>query len=458
MANIFSVAISVDHIIANPLVPNPAALNPSPVFNGHEIYYSGVSLIVADYVGNHWRADYAVTPTLNNVIPIPPGTPSVLQSQSALQYRSQILPVDTDPNPYTWSVQEVAPFTVTGTGAYTGGGQIQVTKDLNAGTIAVTTPVGTGTQFLSTNDPFRANSAVNPTPLYPLGIAMFVIIPNVAPYAPEITDSQVQYHDLTARKNGVITYQLPMTTIDPGIWGATNGETDLGGSTPGTDWTEAQLGAAWQFAVDTVVGTYPAWSVENLWRLLATTPSPDHSTDMDTRRHDVVWRAGTEIRDATTLLVQRTFDNGHSWEAWTVFQDDTVTISSPTITWYNERLYVTFFDGTFIRETRSLDGGRSWTTVPTTIPFTGTNPRRVVDRTGGGAYYFFFSGMSGTDLVVAITYDNAATWIGPNTIATLVDPQQLDAEFMPDGSLVVSLFVAGVWTQYRSRDLGISWS
>jgi hypothetical protein len=94
--------------------------------------------------------------------------------------------------------------------------------------------------------------------------------------------------------------------------------------------------------------------------------------------------------------------------------------------------------------------------MPTTLPFAGTNPRKVIDRQGFGAWYFVFQSAG---LQCYISSDNNATFDGPFLVVASPPAiaQQIDAEFVPNGSLLVSIFIAGVLSQFRSNDLGRSW-
>src|SRR5207253_2287168 len=129
--------------------------------------------------------------------------------------------------------------------------------------------------------------------------------------------------------------------------------------------------------------------------------------------------------------------------------------NSPTLTWGNSGLYLCWHNGNNIVESKSLDGGASWE-MPVTLPFTGTNPRRLSDKNGGGSFYFFINNSG--DAQVAISYDGGISFYGPFPIVTNIGAQQLDAEWAPDSSIVFSYSDAGIWKQLRSRDLGRTWA
>ncbi len=90
------------------------------------------------------------------------------------------------------------------------------------------------------------------------------------------------------------------------------------------------------------------------------------------------------------------------------------------------------------------------------ISFAGTNPRRLIDPDGGPTLLFFIT--SGGDLQAALTYDGGASYLGPFTVVADVGAQQIDAEWAPDGSIVLTYSTGGFWRQKRSRDQGRSWT
>lgn len=452
MSSVWRAEVSFDNVIATP-APDPTIT--WPVIGSNPAFWTGIGLIVSDGAGNQWIAAYGVIPTDSSLGPV------VFKTFSTLIPRGRAFSFVDAADPWTWGFGFTdAQFFTAGSAIYTGGGTLAVTKNFGTNQITLTTPAGSATGTLNGNDTLRINSALNDTFIFPAGLAFTFSVPqDGGVHDPEATQSQVEFFDMQGKKDGILFFQHHLSSADPGVFFATAKESFTTAGTVGSDPSafvvESQLTTRYLFNEQTSVITYPSFMRGNFWRNFATIPPMDNGTDMDIApEHGVVWRGGADTSDGTVMLMQRTFDNAHSWETWTVFSDPTTSNGSPTVNWYNGRLYLTWFDGTNIRIARSLDGGRNWS-VPTTIPFAGTNPRRVVDRTGGGAYLFYF--VSG-DLRVVVTYDGGGSYEGPYTIAGTVLAQQIDAEFVPDGSLVVSLFVSGNWTQYRSRDLGRTWS
>lgn len=451
MAVTYTAEVSVDGIVATPN-PDPTITWPPAIFD-YPAFYTRVGLIVADYRGNRWVASYGVFPTDSSAGPV------VFQSFSQLNARGNTIFVPDGPDPFTWATIENNVFTP-GSASYTGGGTIAVIKDLGAGTITVSTPAGSASQLLTTNDSIRTNSAANTTPLIPVGIAIQSVVPQDGGiHDPESTDTVAQFFNFEAKRNTIVTYAQPLSAANPGTWFLTADESfdrfGGGSSDPATFFIETQLTTRYRMEVQTSVVTYPPWAIANFWRLFATVPPEEYGTDVDTApEHGLMWRGGPDINDGTVMLVQRTFDNARAWETWTAFNDPATQNRSPTVCWYNQQLNLTWYDGSAIRNSRSLDGGKNWA-MPTTIPFVGTNPRRVVDKQGGGSFFFYFDI---DDLKVVVTYDNGGSWFGPFLVMASAGAQQIDADFVPDGSLVVSFFLAGIWTQLRSRDFARSWS
>jgi hypothetical protein len=452
--------ISVDNIIATPN-PDPALTG----IGGNPAFFTYVGFVIKDGVGNLWVCQYGVIYTDPMLGPV-----TFDSFVSVKPFGTAPFNVD-GPDPFTWGfgVFEIS-LSTSGSGGYTGGGTLALVKDTAANTLTAITPIGTASAALATNDSIRLNSAVNDTPIVPVGFGLSFSVPQDGIHNPEATDSQAEFFNMRLLKDGIQQFNIPLSSAHPGTWFATapqsfqdgpstgdgfGGYNGISGSDPSVFKVESQLTTRYLIECQTSVVTYPSFATGDFWRFAARVPPFGNSLDMDLApEHGIVWEGFPDIDDGSTMLVRRTFDNGHSWETWTVFQDDTNSDNSPTVSWYNGRLYVDWFNGTNMVQARSLDGGRHWD-LPVTIPFTGTFPRRVVDRVGGGSFLFFFD--TG-DLKVVITYDGGATYQGPITVVSPATPQQIDAEFMPDGSLVVALVNnVGAIVQYRSRTLGRTW-
>lgn len=457
---LWKTAISFDGVLNS-----PAPAGPYPNAN-HPALTSAVCLSVHDGMGNFWVASCGLTL-------VPDGMGNLIGGQFCQLSSRQTKPpffVDADIDPWTWFAGGASTSSA-GVAAYLAGGTLSILKNFGANLITVSSPCGAVSVALDADDFFRTNSGLNDTPLYPGGFGFSYIFDNVT--NPPVTSTvQASFFNFLAQKDGITVFAIPLSAADPGTWFVFNDylfDNTLGGEEYVNGIGLTGIGnpiAAAQTTLRYVLtaslssgppfGSTPAQTTEDFWKTYGLNPPLSNDTDMDAApEHGIVWRAGPDVRDGSTMLVQRTFNNAGSWETWTAFQDDTTSNSSPTVTWYNQALYLTWFDGTNIQEVRSMDGGQNWN-MPTTIPFTGTNPRRVIDRTGGPSLYFFFD--ASNHLQVVATYDSGASYEGPFTVASSVSPQQIDAEFMPDGSIVVSINVLGALTQFRSRDLAHTWS
>jgi hypothetical protein len=361
--------------------------------------------------------------------------------------------------PRNWSATYLTPaFSTTDLTALNAGGTLSIQKDYDANLMTFSGPLGTQSVALTALDglPSVPTTYYNTTPMRARGYSEYINFstPSVAYPAYDIHHGN-RWYSLIGRQNGTIYDQVALTPADPGTWWPLNNINfieGVGSIDEGTVpwWQFNQLPARQEILVNVLAASLPDWRIATVWKRRGLAQS---ATDMDAApEHGVLWRASA---GGAMVMVERSFDNGHSWDMFTVFADATTTNSSPTVNWYNHRLAVTWYDGTNIREAHSLNGGQTWG-MPITIPYTGTYPRRVTDRTGGGSFYFYFDVTN--HLLVVVTYDQGASYLGPYTVASGVTPQQMDAEFAPDGSLVASLFMGTTWTQYRSRDLGVSWS
>jgi hypothetical protein len=341
----------------------------------------------------------------------------------------------------------------------TAGGTLSITKDYDANLMTFDGPVGTQTCSLSDIDalpggPYGYN---NTTPLRARGYGERLIFPVPTGFDPAYDiDQQVRYYNLIGRQNGVVYDTVALSAADPGTWWPVYSDAfvpGFGTVSPGLSpwWTFPQLVNRQEWRVQIDDAAYPDWN--NFIVIKRRGPPMSEATDMATA-HDsgVLWRAGMS---ADMVVLERSFDNGHSWDMFMVHADALATNSSPTVNWVNQRLAVTWYDGTNILEAHSVNGGETWG-MPITLPFTGTNPRRLTEMMSGAGFYFYFD--AGPNLLLSVSYDNGGSYVGPYTVAAGLTAQQVDAEFAPDGSLVVSYFVAGVWTQSRSRDLGVTWA
>lgn len=459
--SIWKAEVSFDGVSVSP-TPDPTLTTIVPAGAGKNVFEAFSAVMIADDVGNRWSITFGMTAALDA------GGHAEAHARYTLVYHRTKPAFDDGPNPFGWKGYTVPavlddPQGAAGSG-YFRGGKVSLIKNFATNSVTMVTPIGSISRTLDENDGFLVNSAKNDTQLSHFGQGVQMSWARDGVHSPANFDAFIQFYDAKIIKDGALFTDIPMSAAQPGLFVFQNGELidNTGASSvlfpPYSPYFFInQLATRSQFHSTLSAASYPTnFQAADMYRTIGVqTPIVvGIDMDLDTAR-GIVWRAGPDPFDRTSMLVQRTFDNAHSWQQFTAFTNPTALNSSPTVDWYNERLYLTWHDGANIRNIRSLTGGQTWE-MPTTIPFVGTNPRRLIDRTGGPALYFYFN--AGGDLLNVVTYDNGASYLGPFTIALGIGAQQIDAEFVPDGSIVVSAFVSGVWTQYRSRDLGRTWA
>ena len=353
---------------------------------------------------------------------------------------------DAQINPTNWSRPFIISIISGASAALLAGAvTLSITKDFDGDLMTFIGPLGTQTCSLTNIDllPGGPYGYHNTTPLRPRGFAHRFQFPDstgVDPAAYNIDDG-TKWYNLVGLQNAVPYDTVAMSSADPGTWWPVASDAFdpfVGTVFPGLSpwWTLTQEATREAVRGQLFAADLPEWRIFGLWKRRG--PAMAEATDMATAHESgVLWRTGMS---ADMVVIERSFDNGHSWDMFVVFEDVLATNSSPTVNWYNHRLAVTWYDGTNIKEAHSVNGGENWA-MPITLPFTGTNPRRVTDAMGGPSLYFYFFG---GDLLVSVTYDNGASYDGPYTVTASLAAQQIDAEFSPDGSIVASYFVAGV--------------
>lgn len=376
----------------------------------------------------------------------------------------EILQPDVIPSPTMWT--PITQFQADGGngGAYLGGGVLSVQKDWANSKYTFTTPLGSVDvpfSWLSNQPPVTYPFWVpSDTPLYAAGIGYAFA------YADDSVDNSgtVKWFDFYTKKNGTNVYGWHLTAADPGFFDAPfTGRWDtppgFGSYHPTGVLIPSSAGQETsRYREQFSAAAFPAqvYEATDEQRYIAVSSLTGPSIDMEKSvEHGVMYRAYPDLSLPRQMDFQRSFDNGHTWSSPIIAATDPAWINdSPSLNSVEGRLYLTWFNGTSILQARSLDGGRNWN-VPVTLPFTGTNPRRIADKNGGPSFLFFIN--PGGDIKVAVTYDNGASFRGPYTVVTGVGAQQIDAEFAPDSSIVVSYIFGGTWLQKRSRDLGATW-
>jgi hypothetical protein len=251
-----------------------------------------------------------------------------------------------------------------------------------------------------------------------------------------------------------------MTAVDPGTWGLwqdrSPGSSPVGSQAGPTQTTEnAQLsnGYLTRFRYNTADGVRDFYARE--LRALET-PIGTGAVDMARAvEHSLVLQAGVLPYRTHRVRWRRSHESGRTWEAGTVYEETGKQMEWPSVSYKDGRLTVFWsYDGNVYRSF-SLSVGEEWST-PVLLPYSGDYPRHIMEPLHGLLLYFFFDG---TTIKVARSTDNGETFIddAPVTVETGLTPQQIDAEFAFDGSVLVSFFDAGAWTQRRSYDSGLTW-
>jgi hypothetical protein len=346
--------------------------------------------------------------------------------------------------------------------AFTGGGTITMTKDDAGDLFTATSPIGTISFALSSLDPFLAPfpSYKNPTPMVPQGYgAQFTLASPTFAFPEYAVLYEAQFSNIVAQENGVTYKTYPLTAASHDQFYPDNGLAfdPLAGTVFDVFapfWVNTQEVSDQKLTAQVTVPDFPAYRIFTYWRSLG---SMTRGSDMEmAREHGLLWRAAPDTATGNSLLVARSFNNGRDWQPFTAYTDPAAANAWPSLNWFAQKLWLTWHDGANIRQSVSVDGGQNWT-MPGTFPYAGTNPRHIIDKECGLGLYFFFSG---SDLKVARSFDGGQTFIdgSPLTAVAGIGAQQVDAAFAPDGSIVLTVFVAMAWTHYRSRDFGASWS
>lgn len=183
---------------------------------------------------------------------------------------------------------------------------------------------------------------------------------------------------------------------------------------------------------------------------LASAMAPEHGT---------IFLAYAGPADLTEVRTNRTFDNGRSAQVATILAPGTNPVAGVGCAYGNGRLYVVWYDvlSLTLFQSISIDLGITWST-PMALSFTGSNPVILLDPNHGIIFYFYQDLPTG-NIYLQRSGDAGATMIDttPHTVLTGISPQTIAAEFGSDGTVVVAYVAAGVITQKRSRDYGLTW-
>ncbi|HEY9016519.1 MAG TPA: hypothetical protein VIM84_15800 [Gemmatimonadales bacterium] len=266
---------------------------------------------------------------------------------------------------------------------------------------------------------------------------------------------EAQWYDFFSKQDGEIFHGAELSTADPGVWGFWLPDTTYGGSGSLCLTDNVQLTNRYQtkFMFHTVDGLRKTGNRElRSWAGTFVNRGVDLTQSLE---QSVIWRAASQPYKAYRVRWGRTHDQGRHWDTGTIYEEVGKVFSSPSLTFWMGRLIAVWSDGSTIYQAQSYAGGQEWE-VPLTLPYTGTNPRHIVEWRTGLFLYFFFDG---ADLKVARSTDYGHTFIdaAPVLVEASVGAQQIDAEFAFDNSCLVTYFISGAWTQKRSYDMGASW-
>lgn len=395
-----------------------------------------------------------------NIVPFP-GTPFWV-------VRTQMIPTDTNStfgidtygdgqieDPDNPGVTLVLDGSDTQQQTYKGGNVIAIEKDTAAETISWISPVGTITLTFAEVIASGGGTITADMPLLVQAMGHgFLRTGGDAEY------EQARWRDFRTLMDDEEIHGHTLESTDPGLWSAwldvSPASSPVGSQAGPTQVTEnAQLsnGYKTRFRYNTADGTRDFYARE--LRTLQTTVG-DGATDMARAVEDaLVWQAGVMPYRTHRLRWRRSHVGGRAWEGGTVYEESGKTMEWPSVSYQNGRLLVFWsFDGVVYRS-HSRDAGENWSDK-VVLDYSGDYPRHIVHPHDPLLLYFFFDGST---LKVARSTDYAETWIDPSpiTVDTGLAPQQIDAEWTPDGSVLVSYFDAGAWTQMRSRDAGQTW-
>ena len=174
--------------------------------------------------------------------------------------------------------------------------------------------------------------------------------------------------------------------------------------------------------------------------------------------HGPIWATYVLPTDISKIKLRATFDNFHSSTVTDAYDSVMSANESPNICWYDDRLWLVWYDGTVIKQSFSQDWGITWSTA-VDLMIAGTNPRHLVDRSSGLSYYFYIDSFQ--SLVLKRSGDFGKSFIDGTaiTVQTNVGLQTVAAEFTSSGELVAGWIdaMSGDWVQLRSQDRGLTW-
>lgn len=338
-----------------------------------------------------------------------------------------------------------------GAGYFTGG-LMSIEKDTVSETVTWSCPLGSVTKTFAELD--ALGPLPDDSPLLVAGMGHQLI------RVSDPTDEKVRWLDFHVYQGDEDTpyHGADLTSADPGVWSAWIWDSGFDGSGIEMVDDDQQLSNGYQTryswtATDDVPDFRQTGSRETRgWN------QPLTETGVDLTRAEPL----SQVFAALVLLYQphrlrsrRSYDGGRNWETGIIHEQTGVEMERPSISWWNGKLIAVWNQGTDILQAVSYTTAREWE-VPTTLPYTGTFPRHIV-YPGLGLYLYFF--FDATTLKVVRSSDAGTTFwdAAPITVETGINAQQIDAEVAYDGSILVTYFDGGAWTQKRSFNGGLNW-
>ena len=350
--------------------------------------------------------------------------------------------------------------------AFRDGGWLRIEKNGDAGTFSFITPLGAfGNTLASVGDD-------NTTPLRVEQIGQRHRIPAI-----DLADStlSVRWTNFFSLEDGERFRGAAMTALQPGTWNAWVRDAGFGGlsmtfntSQENSYYLAEQVNTTADAFANQIDVRTRQWAggdtVDFFARELDQTWAPEHG---------IIWRLFSTSSEPEKLFCERTFDNGGTWERFTVNEGETIIPgemtfpASPSIVWFARILIAVWSDGEHVVQMISHDLGRNWESqsgaglpvAPIVLEEDGIPPRypRACVHPSGLLFYFF---MREDTILLRRSGDFGLTFTdGPDEriVVTGVDDEPFDAFCAYDESVRVRYVGGGLRAAYSSQDHGAFW-
>jgi len=358
----------------------------------------------------------------------------------------------------------------------TGGGTMSIEKDEAAGVIRFICPLGTmvaslhytgGVLGVTDFDEQNSNG------LYFSGHGHVLWRPGDPGVVNFDVADTVRFYDAINETNGTPTLTVDMSSADPGLWYPTDVQWISSVRAPpfyheghfgpmltddAQEATRYRMKTSWTTTDDAGTGVGLSTFTQHT-RILSNGGTGQEFRDLTHAvEHGPLWATYVLPADTSKIRLRTTYDNFHSSTVTDAYDNALSANETPNINWYNDRLWLTWYDGTVVKQSFSQDMGVSWST-PVDLMISGTNPRHLVDTSSGTSFYFYID--SAQSLVLKRSGDFGKTFwdLSAITVEANVGLQTVAAEFTSAGELVVGWIdsISGDWTQLKSQDRGASW-